>query len=792
MFKLSFSQQEITGTVTDYNSGEKLKNVKVTVKGDTTTSYTDKNGFYKIIIPTGYKTLLFSAEGMQVSEINILDNVVDVSMQSNLVDIFELTIEELLQLEVTTASRQKEKITEAPANIVVITEDEIEKFGWRDLKDVFKAIPQVDVSYNTEGEVGTLVIMRGVLGNQKILVLQDGNQLNPITGERFVYSHNIPLNIYKRIEILYGPAAALYGADAYAGVINLITKNGSDVEGFEANAGYVSTNAIVADLTYGKSINKNTDFIIFGRIYNGEDQKLNEFYKDSIDYGPLNEYHQDVKPYFPIKNWNLFSKLNIGKLTIGADWQHYYESNAYSTIPVTYSFTDDYIWGQDIGHAYAKYNFVENEDFALTGNLVGGRYEVNPASNFLYFTNGHTNTDIIHEYKYAYSAYLNPSLQGFWDISNNISLNAGLSYAYVKSFPKTKNLEEVQFDKSKGFEDDLSYFVDDEGYVYGSLELTDSIFGLRNYQNFGSFAQMKIQVIDEIILTLGSRYDYNTIYGSTFNPRLGLVANPNQKISIKALFGTAYIQPSNYYRWENWAAVIGMHIPNIDIKPEQLRSYELSLNYLLNKNFSFKVLGFRNDMTNIIRAIVVTPEEYNNGHPYYNPLRTLIGEDPYSGFVEVNDNLGTMYSQGFETDINASFSDFILKFSYSYLYGEDSESDYELEKISNHKIVGNLSYVRNKFSVALTGRYFSDISASAFNSVYGISGVQAGEKIPGGFVLYSNISFNISENLILNLAIDNMLNTKHYGASPFAESGWIMARAPQPMLQIYGGISLKL
>jgi iron complex outermembrane receptor protein len=789
---LSFSQQTIKGVVTNSNNGEKIDNVKITVKGDSTTAYTDKDGEYKITIPSGFKTLLFSAHDMQVAEINVSGNIVDVAMQYTNVDIFELTLEELLSLEVTIASRQKEKITEAPANIIVITQYEIETYGWRDLKDIFKAIPQVDVSYNTEGEVGTIVTMRGLLGNQKILILQDGMQVNPITGERFVYSHNIPLSLYKRIEILYGPAAALYGADAYAGVINLISKDGKDVDGLEINTGYISTNAVIADITFGKAISKDADILIFGRIYNGQDQKLNQFYKDSIDYGMLNNYNSTVHPEFPIKNWNFFTKVNVKNFTFGVDWQHCFESNAYSTIPVVYSFTDDFIWGQDISHAYANYKIIDNDKFNLTANIVGGRYEVNPASNFLYFTNGHQNTEIIHEYKYAYSAYVKTSLLAFWDINKNISFTTGLSYAYVKSFPKTKNLEEVQFDKSDGFVDDLSYFVDSTGYVYGSTELTDSIFGLRNYQNFGSFVQIKIQLLEKIIFTLGSRFDYNTIFESTFNPRLGLVANPNDKISIKALFGTAYIQPSNYYRYENWASVVGMHIPNIDIKPEQLKSYELSFNYLITKNLSFKILGFRNEMTNIIRAIVVTPETYNGGHQYYNPLRTLIGEDEHTGFVEVNDNLGSMYSQGLEFDLNTMINKFQIKLSYSYLEGEDSESDFPLEKISNHKILGNIAYLQKYFSIAFTVRYFSDISTSIYNSVYGLNGVQYGGKIPGGFVMFANININLTENISLNISADNIFNTKHYGAAPFAESGWIMARAPQPMFQIFGGISIKI
>ena len=146
------------------------------------------------------------------------------------VDILELTLEDLLNIEVTTASKRAQRISDAPATVISYSSEQIEQFGWRDLKDLFRALTGVDVSYDVQGEVKTLVSMRGVEGNQKILILQDGQRQNPITGERFIFGHNLPLHIYKRIEIVYGPASALYGADAYAGVINLITKDGADVE----------------------------------------------------------------------------------------------------------------------------------------------------------------------------------------------------------------------------------------------------------------------------------------------------------------------------------------------------------------------------------------------------------------------------------------------------------------------------------------------------------------------------------------------------------------------------------
>ena len=118
-----------------------------------------------------------------------------VSQEEEERSIFDLSLEELINIEVTTASRRAQRISDAPATVTSYSAEQIEQFGWRDLKDLFRAVTGIDVSYDVQGEVKTLVTMRGVEGNQKILVLQDGQRQNPITGERFIFGHNIPLYI---------------------------------------------------------------------------------------------------------------------------------------------------------------------------------------------------------------------------------------------------------------------------------------------------------------------------------------------------------------------------------------------------------------------------------------------------------------------------------------------------------------------------------------------------------------------------------------------------------------------
>lgn len=706
-------------------------------------------------------------------------------------DIDDMSLEDLLNVEVVTATKKAQKISDVPATVISISAEQIKKYGWRDLKDVFRTLPGIDVSYDTSGETRTIVVMRGIPGNQKIAVLQDGQRYSPTTGERFVYAHNIPLNFYKRIEIVYGPASALYGPDAYSGVINLITKDGADIDGVEASVGYVDTKAWVADFLFGKKINDDIDASFGFRVYDGEDYKLHEDYKD---YDVVNNYNlPGVDKKYPIRNWNLFGKLKYKKFTFGIDWQHYLETGAPSTIPANYAYVENNLWGHDLKHMYVKYEDKLSEKALITAIVNFGSYELDPASNFTIFRDSNLSV-ISPSYKYAKSSYVKGQLQIDYQISKDISLIAGAFYEKINSFPKTKNLDNGPFRLDGKLIDDMTdppfSLVDSNGNVFGVVGLNDPKFGERNYNNYGAFIQAQIGLMENLVLTVGGRYDYSTLYKETINPRIGIVYKPVKKISIKALFGTAYIQPSNYYRWENFANPFIIHIPNENIKPEKVTSFSLASTFYLSSNLSLRVEVFRNNLKDVIRPSIVGTS-FNQGQNYYNPYRTQLGLDPSVDWAETNANLGNMHTQGLEVELNYKFKQFLMNLSYSYLDGEDEENDHHLSKISPHKVNLNISYSMKKFTSALTLRYYSKVNTSKSNSVYGDAGDKT-YKFDGSFIAYINFNYDVCKAFSVNLSIDNLFDTKHYGAAPFGESGWVQHRTPQALRKIYFGIKFKI
>jgi iron complex outermembrane receptor protein len=170
-------------------------------------------------------------------------------------DLLEMDIEDLMKVKIVTiATGAKQTLAQAPAVATVITADDIEALGATDLDDVLETVPGLHVGrtiyYNP------IYTLRGISStyNPEMLVLVNGNSINILyTGGRTLIRGGMPVNAIARIEIIKGPGSALYGADAFAGVINLITKTKADIEGTEVGLRGGSFNTQDAWLLHGQT-----------------------------------------------------------------------------------------------------------------------------------------------------------------------------------------------------------------------------------------------------------------------------------------------------------------------------------------------------------------------------------------------------------------------------------------------------------------------------------------------------------------------------------------------------------
>ncbi len=131
------------------------------------------------------------------------------------------------KIEVISASRSEKLRDDLPVTVYVVSREEILRNGYTSLVDVLKDIPGIKVSQPGSGMEGETFLMDGLFGNYYCKILVDNIPFRPSVVSGMPIGEQLPIRQAERIEIIYGPAAAIYGADAISGVINIIT-NTSD------------------------------------------------------------------------------------------------------------------------------------------------------------------------------------------------------------------------------------------------------------------------------------------------------------------------------------------------------------------------------------------------------------------------------------------------------------------------------------------------------------------------------------------------------------------------------------
>jgi len=160
----------------------------------------------------------------------------------------------LLNTPVTVASQKAMTTRESPGIISLVTREEIITSGARDLLDVLRLVPGFDFASDIQGVVGPAV--RGLWGFEgKVLLLVDGQELNETRYGTVQFGNHVPVDQIRQVEIIRGPGSAIYGGFAELAVINVVTRDGSDLHGFSGGLSYGST---------GKSYTQRTANAAYG------------------------------------------------------------------------------------------------------------------------------------------------------------------------------------------------------------------------------------------------------------------------------------------------------------------------------------------------------------------------------------------------------------------------------------------------------------------------------------------------------------------------------------------------
>ncbi len=184
-------------------------------------------------------------------------------------DLATLSLEELMNIEVVTFSRKSVRISNVDAAISVITSADIRESGVTTMPDALRLIAGLQVARIDANKWA--ISSRGFNGvfANKLLVLIDGRSVyTPLFSGVFWDSQNIPLHDIDRIEIIRGPGATLWGANAVNGIINIITRDASETANKFISLGIGTENKLITHVRYGKSITENVHFRMYTRYFN--------------------------------------------------------------------------------------------------------------------------------------------------------------------------------------------------------------------------------------------------------------------------------------------------------------------------------------------------------------------------------------------------------------------------------------------------------------------------------------------------------------------------------------------
>jgi iron complex outermembrane receptor protein len=478
-----------------------------------------------------------------------------------------LSLEELMEIPiVSVATGLKQNISDAPAVTTVITDKDIQALGATNLSEVLETVPGFQVSHHTNGYMPKYTV-RGIYAGQyspEIAFLVNGTSISTVYLGGFpFYANDGSLQNVKRIEIIRGPGSAVYGADAFAGVVNIITKTAKDIDGVEVGArtGSFKTNSVwfqqgekigkneialsveLKDTDGDKSIIQEDMATQMDRLFQ---QSKNSYAPDSVKRGKQNV---DARLDVSNENWQWRSAVQMGrKVEMGAglgtaiDPIGTMKGNVLSS-DLNYHNTFAKDW-EFKAQASVYYYDMETENFlhALPANFYGKDTPATLAKIGVKEIQDRLNLDV------------------FYNGFNNHSLRLGVG-AYYGDLYRVKNIDN-QFPN-------LFNLVDKSNTPNDFLKTA-----IRKNAYF--FAQDVYSMAQDWELTSGLRYDHYSDFGSTVNPRLALVWKTRPDLTTKLLYGRAFRAPSflELYTRNNL-----LELGNPDLKPEIIQTYEFVINY---------------------------------------------------------------------------------------------------------------------------------------------------------------------------------------------------------------------
>jgi len=572
---------------------------------------------------------------------------------------------------VVSATKSEQTVEEAPAIVEVFTGEEIARWGYTSIADLLRHLLGF---YVEDDHILPNVAVRGVSGglsaeSSVIKVMIDGHAISfRSTSGNWLGPELIPLSSIERVEVIRGPASALYGADAFLGVVNIITRSGENLSGADMRG------SLGIGTTNPKQPASDIDISAGGRRGNFEGMvglRLNNENRSGLalpSTSPAPFIPSYNQGHLTAQGLDLTSRVGFAKLSYhlgkhtqftlsghlasidrGAEFGSWTQlSHGVSPSGVKngsqvslYQFT--------VGFT-AKTTYFHNLTLALDAEYFNGRpydgdrIEVNSDVFWVKRRFGYSGTDI------------NAEVQA--TLPKNVSLVGGVGFIYdLETLPEVQRVAKSDFGTSHAG-DILSISPNPAGPT-------------KDFLNVGAYLQAQWAPIKRLTITGGFRFDYHSIYGSQPSGRLALVSRLADNLFLKIMYGSAFKAPSPLLLY----AVpyqVGDLLGNASLQPQYVHTFEGQLSYKPRPYFSIR-----------------TGIAYN--------LLQKAAQFTLKGVNQVATNIGSTNSLSWETQIELHYKDYIhanLNGEYNYTVRETGYVGFRADLIGNGNVVYPTGIVR--------------------------------------------------------------------------------------------------
>ncbi|GJQ20522.1 MAG: hypothetical protein HBSIN02_08770 [Bacteroidia bacterium] len=714
----------ISGVVKDDENRQGIPFVNVVLKGTQLGAASDENGQYLMRgIPPGEYTIVVSSVGFRTVEspIRIEPGAVvtrDFFLAHSMVELNEVLV--------YGASLRRERITEAPASIAIIEADDIARNASHgQLPKLLEAEPGIDMvqsglydfNVNTRGFNSSL--------NRRLLILLDGRDLGTaFLGATEWNGLTIPLEELGRIELIRGPGSALYGANAYNGVMNITSIPPRASRGTRVLLGVGELSMIRGDARHADASGPWSYRINVGGISGKTFSKVRT--GRQFEYGGFNPLLNDE-----VVNLNTDPVRNI-----------------YASARVDYDYTDGAVSTLEGGVAQ-----VENEVIVTGIGRVQVRKASRPWARISYTGHG-----------FSFVGWTSARV----NLEPEVSLSTGLDLYQDALITQgeaqySTNLLENQVMAVIG----VSHRLVDIG-TKGTLMQTT-----RHDNMTGVYGQIEYKISNDLKALVAARWDRSSLHDSQFSPKAALVWSFLNGHALRATFNKAFQSPNYselylhvkhptralaYYgnmveHPDGLTGFVGGLQPGApkNMTVEKITSYELGYKGVFSNSLFLTADTYYSELTDFVTDLAV------GVNPRFPPQGIYPGDPLSPRTIWSYVNAGKVREAGLEVGANYYLSDSWLfrgNFTwYSFEVVEKNINDVLIPNSPRYRIGGGITYTHERGDAALSLKYVPSFEWAA--------GIYRG-PIPAYAILDVSSTYRATSHVMFTLAVANALDRRHY------------------------------